>query len=419
MHKKFYSCFLWIVATFAVSIFSSCSVFAASDGSLDTVFFGPISEDSGECGVFMVLNLVIDILTYGVGILAVIGISITGIIYLTAKGNEQQVEKAKKRIFEIVIGLAVYAVLYSGLNFLLPGGKLNSGDCSVSSNNSSGSSSGSSSSANKPDKGKTKSVKSSSSSSKNKLSGKTEYRKKINNGPFSLNVGGAKNIKYKSSNSRVAYVTKKGEVYPNDVGSAVIVASSGKKKLKIKIKIVSRKGKPTIGEAASGKGTGYGDQSGSEVKTRGWYKNSSYADWNYLFRFKDPIKAEKAADAMIAACNNNKIGYENGTKEKSMSFTYELRRANWKVNKIKNNCATACSQMVLTIVQAAGIKRDGKYRDWPYKNAINGARALKNDSKDFYTITKDEYTKKWNRLKRGDILVDTSGDRRHMLMVVK
>lgn len=92
------------------------------DGSVDTNFFGHIQDDNNGCGVFMLLNLIIDILTFGIAIAATIGVTISGITYLTAKDNEQQTTKAKRRIYEIVIGLVAYAVLYAALKFLLPGG---------------------------------------------------------------------------------------------------------------------------------------------------------------------------------------------------------------------------------------------------------------------------------------------------------
>lgn len=96
------------------------------DGSVDTNFFGPLQDDNEGCGVYMVLNTTIDILTYGIAIAATIGIAISGIVYLNAKGDQQRTLKAKRRIYEIVIGLTAYAVLYSALNFLLPGGNFNS-----------------------------------------------------------------------------------------------------------------------------------------------------------------------------------------------------------------------------------------------------------------------------------------------------
>lgn len=90
------------------------------DGKIDTIFFGTIKDDGSGCGVYSILGLVFQILTIGVGILAVLGITIFGINYLTAAGDVAKATKAKHRIFEIILGLAIYAVLYSALNFLIP-----------------------------------------------------------------------------------------------------------------------------------------------------------------------------------------------------------------------------------------------------------------------------------------------------------
>lgn len=97
----------------------------ADDGAIGTNFFGGLKDDGKGCGVYMMLNLVIDTLTIGVGIASAIGIVLSGITYLTAGGNEARTVVAKKRIYEIVIGLAVFVVLWAFLNFLLPGGILN------------------------------------------------------------------------------------------------------------------------------------------------------------------------------------------------------------------------------------------------------------------------------------------------------
>ena len=113
---------------FVFSFIFTEPTFAADDNNIvNTNLFGNFKDDGQGCGIYMLLNIVLDILTFGIGITAVIGITISGITYLTAKGNEQQVVKSKRRIYEIVIGLVVYATLYAGLNFLLPGGKLNPG----------------------------------------------------------------------------------------------------------------------------------------------------------------------------------------------------------------------------------------------------------------------------------------------------
>lgn len=72
-------------------------------------------------GVVCILNLVVDILSIGVGILGVLGITIVGIQYLTAGGDEGKTRKAKQRMFEIVIGLVAYVVLFAILKWILPG----------------------------------------------------------------------------------------------------------------------------------------------------------------------------------------------------------------------------------------------------------------------------------------------------------
>lgn len=78
------------------------------------------AEKGGEESIMCILNLAVDILSIGVGIFGVIGISVSGIQYLTAGGNEEKTRKAKRRLFEIVIGLAAYVVIYSLLRWLLP-----------------------------------------------------------------------------------------------------------------------------------------------------------------------------------------------------------------------------------------------------------------------------------------------------------
>lgn len=78
------------------------------------------AEQGGGEGVKCIINLVVDIMTVGVGILSVIGITVVGIQYLTSAGSEEKARKAKRRLFEIVIGVALYAVAYALLKWLLP-----------------------------------------------------------------------------------------------------------------------------------------------------------------------------------------------------------------------------------------------------------------------------------------------------------
>ena len=123
--RRFVYVFLCLFLIFSFAI-NTCSVFANEGNSVDTIFFGNLKDDGKGCGFFMVLNYIIDFLTFGVGIAAAIGITVSGVTYLTAGGDEAKTTKAKRRILEIVIGLAVYVALWAILNLLLPGGNLNS-----------------------------------------------------------------------------------------------------------------------------------------------------------------------------------------------------------------------------------------------------------------------------------------------------
>ena len=100
----------------------STPVFAGKCAGVETSVIN--CEGEGAGAVRHLLLEVLDIMTIGIGVLAVVGISIVGVQYLTAGGNEQQTTKAKRRMLEIVIGLAAYAVLWTAAQWLLPGGSL-------------------------------------------------------------------------------------------------------------------------------------------------------------------------------------------------------------------------------------------------------------------------------------------------------
>lgn len=73
-------------------------------------------------GIYGLLLLVINIFTAGIGIAAVGGIIYGSIMYASAGGNAEHTKKAKTIIFNVVFGLVVYALMYSFLNFIIPGG---------------------------------------------------------------------------------------------------------------------------------------------------------------------------------------------------------------------------------------------------------------------------------------------------------
>ncbi len=81
---------------------------------------GKVCDSGNGDSVIKILELIVNIMSIGIGILGVIGITIVGIQYLTAGGSEEKTRKAKRRMFEIVLGLVAYVVIYALLKWLLP-----------------------------------------------------------------------------------------------------------------------------------------------------------------------------------------------------------------------------------------------------------------------------------------------------------
>ena len=112
-----------LIAAFVLT-FSFCltPVYAAEESKTEAPKASILTGCAGaEDGTICILNLVADILSIGIGILGVIGITIVGIQYLTAGGNEEKTRKAKQRMFEIVIGLVSYVIIFAVLKWLMPG----------------------------------------------------------------------------------------------------------------------------------------------------------------------------------------------------------------------------------------------------------------------------------------------------------
>ena len=77
-------------------------------------------EGEEGAGIRCIIELVIDVMTVGVGILGVIGITVVGIQYLTSGGNDEKAKKAKRRLLEVVVGIILYVIAYAVLKWLLP-----------------------------------------------------------------------------------------------------------------------------------------------------------------------------------------------------------------------------------------------------------------------------------------------------------
>ena len=99
------------------------NVYAANDCGLSILPSGWCNKEEGDNnGIWQMLSFVLEFLNYAVGILAGIGLVIAAVQYTTASDSPDKVAAAKKRIFDIVLGLIIYACLAIFADFLLPGG---------------------------------------------------------------------------------------------------------------------------------------------------------------------------------------------------------------------------------------------------------------------------------------------------------
>ena len=128
MNKKLFSIIITLISIvyLTINILNLSSITATATGSTENKSCGGVSTSIIECedgksGIGQILKIILNILTICIGILAVIGITVVGIQYLTAGANEEQTRKAKRRLIEIVIGIIAYILLYALLQWLIPG----------------------------------------------------------------------------------------------------------------------------------------------------------------------------------------------------------------------------------------------------------------------------------------------------------
>lgn len=69
-----------------------------------------------------ILNMILLVVTTGVGIAAVGAIVCAGVLYITARDNAGQVSKAKTMIMNTVVGVVAYLLMWAFLQWIIPGG---------------------------------------------------------------------------------------------------------------------------------------------------------------------------------------------------------------------------------------------------------------------------------------------------------
>jgi hypothetical protein len=120
---------LLLIPVATVAFIPEASVSAAgSCGGVDTALIN-CSQGGGEnvedTGLWGLLILTVNILTAGVGVLALVGFVYGAILYTSAGGSPEQIKKARTVFTNVVIGVIAFGAMFTLLNFIVPGGVFN------------------------------------------------------------------------------------------------------------------------------------------------------------------------------------------------------------------------------------------------------------------------------------------------------
>lgn len=157
-----------------------------------------------------------------------------------------------------------------------------------------------------------------------------------------------------------------------------------------------------IGHASSDenkklKGGKAGDQNKQEVYIRSWYNRP----WNAVIRPKTKAMANKIAECMELACNNDLIGYDQNQRNTLLT---EARKVGYNPSKVNVPCETDCSALVSLCCIYAGVPEAVLFKGGN-SSVTSNLKARLGSTGLFELLTDKSCTATDKRLKRGDILL--------------
>ena len=111
-----------IFCSVLLCVILATQIHAATCNGVETTIINCADDGKAGSGIYIILRIILNILTMGIGILGTAGLIVAGIQYMSAKGDPSLILKAKNRILNIVIGLIGYSVMYGLLLWIIPGG---------------------------------------------------------------------------------------------------------------------------------------------------------------------------------------------------------------------------------------------------------------------------------------------------------
>ena len=120
MKKKRILIVLAIIAALSIGFSILQKTTYADDGCTNIIFAGNNCKDMDIDDVKHIVHIVLNVLTVGMVVGATVDVIICGYWILTARENTAQLEKGKKRLFEIVIGLALWFCAFGLVYLFIP-----------------------------------------------------------------------------------------------------------------------------------------------------------------------------------------------------------------------------------------------------------------------------------------------------------
>lgn len=155
-------------------------------------------------------------------------------------------------------------------------------------------------------------------------------------------------------------------------------------------------GQASADENRRASGGAAGDQTGGEVHIRTWYSSP----WDCVLRPKSPELAEKSAAACEAACANNKIGYDQGSRNTLYIFA---KLYNFDLAAITDSCECDCSTLMHVCAIAGGAKLSYGINGMWTGNMVEGFTA----NGEYEVLREAKYLTSDAFLRRGDILLNS------------
>lgn len=110
-----------ILSILAMSFMTSSVPAYAFDCKKDTTIIKVDCSGEGG-GIWGILDMIITIMSAGVLIAAVGGLLYGAILWTTAADDAGKIKKAKEVMFNVVLGVVAFVLMYAFLQYLIPGG---------------------------------------------------------------------------------------------------------------------------------------------------------------------------------------------------------------------------------------------------------------------------------------------------------